>query len=676
MSFSFLNPWLWLGALAIAAPLWLHLRRKRESNVVLFSAVRFLHDQQEPRRSPLRLRHVALFALRALALLLLVCAFAWPYLRNPDTVPIRESRVYILDNTLSHQAQNGFTRDRERLLQDFAAAGPNLQLAVVELLANPRVLVAFGDDRQVAREKLLQLQPSFQRGSYIAAFRQANALLANSLGPVKRIVFLGDNQANQWGENLSAPPFLRNIEVEVPKSPVSELPNLALAEPRIQRIFLGEKSLVHFTAKLSHWGPATSARIILQADGQAIFNRTVDLQNQPDTIMLQAQWEADPASWVSGDLAIEGSPNANPGDDRLYFSLPPVLEGRVAVLAQSPYLRLALSPEVMRGQWAARFLDPAALAEEVASNHDEEVLCIESNYLQSGDARKLLFRYLTNGRGVFLLLNRLTPSIKATLRELGFEGEPVEESKPTRFQFVISNHAIFHPFLSPDYGNLLDVKINKYIRLTAKDALPLLFCDQGAALFFQGTRFPGKLFVSTFGMDREHTSWPVHQTFIPFLDLTLQAARAEDPFPSTFEPGEVAVFPLPPGTEAREVVLHSGDKEVLHSPVKNGRAQLRMPGLPGLYAVTYDEGQKVEKIVSINPSPKESELVYADAPEAMKTWRVVSGAEAAKAAASAATVRLSLAAILRQQLWWWMLLGALFALFLEIALADARRQHE
>ena len=50
--FSFLNPWFWLGALAVAAPLWLHLRRKQQTNLVQFSALRFLDDQPEPRRSP------------------------------------------------------------------------------------------------------------------------------------------------------------------------------------------------------------------------------------------------------------------------------------------------------------------------------------------------------------------------------------------------------------------------------------------------------------------------------------------------------------------------------------------------------------------------------------------------------------------------------------------------
>src|SRR3954449_13344321 len=117
---AFLNPWLWLGALAVAAPIWLHLRRRQETNLIEFSALRFLDDQPEPRQSPIRLRDLLLFALRTLALLLLVAAFAWPYLRGADMAPIKESRVYILDNTLSHQANNGFSRDRERVLGEIS----------------------------------------------------------------------------------------------------------------------------------------------------------------------------------------------------------------------------------------------------------------------------------------------------------------------------------------------------------------------------------------------------------------------------------------------------------------------------------------------------------------------------------------------------------------------------
>jgi hypothetical protein len=676
MPWAFLNPWFWLGALVIAAPIWLHLRRKRQTNIVEFTALRFLDDQPQPRRSPLRLRDLVLFALRVLALLALVAAFAWPYLRGANTAPIRESRVYILDNTLSHQANDGFTRDRDRVLSEVSKGPSDVQMAVIELTSVPRMVVSFGESREAARQKLKELQPSFQRGSYLAAFRQANSLLGNSLGDQKRIILLGDNQENQWNENVNSPPFLRNVQIELPKISVLGLPNLSLSEPRVQRIFLGDKSLVNFTVKLGHRGEAKTANIVLRANEQVILNRAVDLVAQPETILLQSQWEADPAVWLRGEVTVEGTPDALAGDNRVYFSLAPVIEGKVALLAQSPFLRLALSPDVMRGQWATRMLDPTKLAAELAASEDADVLVIESNYLQSADARKLLWRYVTNGRGVVLLMNRVTPSINGCLRELGFEAEgtiSTPKGTPERFQFVCSNHPIFHPFLSPDYGDLMDIKVTKYVQIKGSQAMPLVFSEKGAGLFFQGTKFPGKLFVAAFGMDREHTSWPVDQTFIPFLDLTLQTARAEDPTPTAFEPGEISKIQLPAGSAAKEAVLRDERSVLSRAPVEQGRAQVRMPDKPGVYTLTYDDSTQPEKIFSVNPSPKESQLAYLDSPETLKVWQVILPQGSAKATA-AARGPLSLSGILQQQWWWWMLMGGLAALLLETGLAELRRE--
>lgn len=669
---AFLNPWFWLGALALGVPIWLHLRRRQETNLVQFSALRFLDDEPVPRQSPLRLRNFLLFMLRTLALLSVIAAFAWPFLRNANTLPIKESRVYILDNTLSHQANDGSSSDRARLLSELSKAPANIQVAVVELAASPRTLVAFGDSRETAREKLGDLQPSFQRGSYLAAFRQASSLLANSLGAEKHIVLLGDNQENQWNENVSTPPFLRNVQVDVPKATAPFLPNLSVAEPRIQRVFLGDKSLVNFTAKLGHIGDTKTANIILRANGQTVFNRPIDLEKQPGSIMLQAQWEADPTLWLRGDVSVEGAPDALTADNRVYFSLPPVVEGKVALLAQSHYLRVALSPEIMRGQWATRVLDPTKLPDELAANQDAEVLCIESNFLQSGDARKLLWRYLSNGRGVILLVNRVTPAITGCLRELGFEVEGtvnVGKDAPEKFEFILSNHPIFHPFLSPEYGNLMDIKVSKYTRLQSKQAMPLVFSGRGAGLFFQGTKLQGKLFVAAFGMDRESTSWPVHQTFIPFLDLALQTARADDPTPTTFEPGEVTMIQLPLNSPAREAVLRDESHEVTRTPIEQGRAQIHLPDKPGLYALTYDDSNQVQKVFSVNPSPKESELVYAQSPEVMKAWQINRPTETARIS----TANISQTAILQQRFWWWMVLGGIAALLLETLLAETRK---
>ena len=676
MPFSFLNPWFWLAALAVAAPIWLHLRRKRETHLIQFSALRFLDDQPRPRQGPLRLRHLMLLALRLLALLAVTAGFAWPYLRGVDAVPVKESRLYILDNTLSHQAGDGIIKDRARILQDLDSAAGNVQIAVIELAGSPRVLVAFSEDRQAAKEKLRKREPSFQRGSYLAAFRQASSLLANSLGEQKRIILLGDNQENQWSENVNTPPFLHNVQIDLPKPSVALLPNLSLSDPRAQRIFLGDKSLINFTVKLNHSGEAASATVILRANGQVIFNRPVDLQQAPETILLQAQWEAAPGAWLRGEATVEGSPDALPADNRVFFSLPPVLEGKVALLAQSPWLRLALSPDIMRGQWAARILDPSNLSAELAGAQDADVLCLESNYLQSSEARKLLARYLTNGRGALLLVNRVTPSVIGYLHELGFEVDgnvSAPKDNPEKFQFVFSNHPIFHPFLSPDYGNLMDIKVSQYTRLRAPQAMPLIFSEKGAGLFFQTQKLRGKLFVAAFGLDREHTSWPIHQTFIPFLDLTLQAARAEDPTPSTFEPGEMALVQLAGGEAAREVVLRDGRRELSRAALEQGRAQVRMPEEPGLYDLTFDEHEQVEKVFSINPSPKESQLAFVESPEALKSWQLDRPGDNTRAAAASARARMSISAVLQQRFWWWMVVAGVMCLIVEMVLAETRR---
>jgi len=675
MTLSLLYPLALLGALAIAAPLWLHLRRKTETNLIKFSALRFLDDQPQPRRSPMRLRDLLLFLLRALALLLLVCAFAWPYQRSAESGVVHESRVYVLDNSLSHQASDGFSRDRDKIAAEIARAGSDIQIAVIELVSQPRVLVSFSDSRESAREKLKELQPSFQRGSYLAAFRQANALLANSLGVRKRIIFFSDNQENQWSENLNTPPFLQNVEVTLPKIEAPQAPNLSLSEPRMQRIFLGDKSLVNFSVKLSHSGPARSANIELRVNGQVIFNKPLELEKQPETMLLQAQWEADPALWLRGEVSVDGAPDALAGDNRVFFSMAPVREGDVALLAQSHYLRIALSPDIMRGHWATRVIEPARLAEELAANQDAEALVIESNYLQSADARKLVWRYLTNGRGVILLVNRVTPVISGALRELGFEAQAESDSErqaAVNFQYVFSSHAIFHPFLSPEYGNLMEVKVLKHARLKVMQGMPLIFAESGDALFFQGSKLPGRFFVSAFGFDREQTTWPVHLTFIPFLDLCLQNCRPEDATPVNYEPGEVSLINLPADSPVREVVLRDDRGELQRAAVVQGRAQLRLPDKPGLYTVTYDAGTEPQKIFSVNPSPKESRLSYVENPEAMKVWQFTRTETAKKPLETAPAV--SLAGILQQRLWWWLLLAGLAALVMETLWAAARER--
>lgn len=680
---NFLHPLLWLGALAVAAPIWLHLRRKPEKDVLYFSALRFLEDEPVPRESPQQLRDFLMFLLRALAVVLIAAAFAWPYLRGPRPLEVSSSRVYILDNTLSNQAGDNFQHGRDEILKALGQAGGNIQIAVVELKRQPRAVVNFSDSREQAESALRALRPSHQRGAFLAAFNQANALLAQSLGQKKEIIIYSDNQENQWSENVNTPPFLKNVEVTIAQPPtLKQRPNLALQQPQAARFFVGDKAIINFNVLLRHFGDQKNATVTLRVNRQEIFHRDIPLSGDSGDNRLTAQWASDPSLWIEGEAEVEGTPDDLPGDNRTYFALPPMNEGRVALLSQSTYLRTALAPEVMRGHWAGRILQPTKLADEVNSPLMDDVLVVEAGYLQANDARDLVYRYLNNGHGVLLLVNRVTPLVREMLSSLGFDATDEQEKETPDssaaapaapdahyIRYIALEHPIFAPFMQADLGDLSAVKVSQYTHLSSKTAQPLIFSNSGDGLLYEGMQSKGRLIVSAFGFDRGATDWPVQTSFIPFLDSLLLYTRGAKEMQTSFEPGEIYAMEIPPGDAAPKVVVVRKDGAAVTSAAvdANRRAQITIPDEPGVYAITYDANPAVRSMIAVNPPAKESELTYTDNPAAIKAWQVQESGNAKKQEPTRMTAAIaSRAAALRQRFWWMLLCWAAGALCVEM----------
>jgi hypothetical protein len=106
--------------------------------------------------------------------------------------------------------------------------------------------------------------------------------------------------------------------------------------------------------------------------------------------------------------------------------------------------------------------------------------------------------------------------------------------------------------------------------------------------------------------------------------------------------------------------------------VERGHARLRLPDEPGIYALTYDSQPQVQKLFSVNPSPKESQLAFIENPPTVRAWRA--DLPAALPAVSTPSAHLPLSIILQQRWWWWMVLAGLAALMLEMALAQTRKE--
>src|SRR5215207_933001 len=96
---GFLVPAFLAGALAIGIPIWVHLTNKQRKEAVEFPSLMFL--EKIPFRSEKKqvIRNVLLFAMRVLAIILLIAAFSRPFLgstKRPPALPGSSREVAIL----------------------------------------------------------------------------------------------------------------------------------------------------------------------------------------------------------------------------------------------------------------------------------------------------------------------------------------------------------------------------------------------------------------------------------------------------------------------------------------------------------------------------------------------------------------------------------------------------
>jgi len=681
MTAALLYPLALLGGLAIAAPIWLHLRKEEHADLVEFSAMQFLDDAPVARSRPVRPRDWLLLLLRILALLMLVLAFSWPYLPAEQKALIQQSRVYILDNTLSHQADGRFERARDRIAQELRKTGPETQVAVIELTSTARPGARCGDAPLAMADVVAKLKPSSHRGSYLEAFRLAQQMLDQSLGAEHSIVFLSDSQENQWTEGQNVPPFLEDVDIELPAVKKTTLPNLSLSEPRVQRFLLGNRIVAECSVQLSRSGDADEVTLSYNENGREVFRQKFELKADSNHFLLTSNWPTDPEQWLRGEVVLQDNQDALELDDRVYFSLPPIRPGKVELYSDSVYLQTALSPEVMGGRWKVRTRGIDNRLQDAKSEAPPDVVCLDSHLLRDEALRETVRRTLEQGRGVIVFVDEVSPVIEGFLRELGIDSEPgaeMENPEPANFRYVFEDHPVFLDFRSPDFGNLNDIKVTRYRRLTMKDGLPLAFSQAGHPLILEGNAGSGRLLVFAFSMDRDQTNWPVNPTFIPFLDRCLSHLQKEQVVETRYQPGEACVWSVPPGRDIERVSLRGPAQEGTESPldvdVENGQARFRLPDEPGHYELRYNSEADIAQILDVNPAAEESELKFLAEPPTLETWKRETAEISEQQAEPEKVFDLATSEILKQTVWWWFLLAGMLALAAETIWVSLRKE--
>src|SRR5271170_3241109 len=186
---GFLAPWFLAGLAGIALPLYLHLLKQQTTTPKQVSSLMLFESRTQSSTRHRRLRYFLLLSLRLLWLLLLILAFANPFI-NRNAVALASNRLVLLvvDNSFSMRAGNR--------LADAKAAATNVlsgkgaaRAQVAAFGSQLRFMTQPIEDQSALRAAVQAIQPGDGHGNFGELSRAVRAMADAVHTPVEFHLF-------------------------------------------------------------------------------------------------------------------------------------------------------------------------------------------------------------------------------------------------------------------------------------------------------------------------------------------------------------------------------------------------------------------------------------------------------------------------------------------------------
>lgn len=219
---SFLNVLYLAGLSAISLPIIFHMIRRTPKGRVPFSTTMFLEASPPKITKRSRLDNWPLLLLRALAILLLVGAFARPFLREvldtENTAAVGSRHVVVIDTSASMQRQDLWDQAVEKAVGILDSANAADQFSVMSFDRRPTSVVTFEEWKtlesatrnEITEKRIRELKPTWAHTDLGAAIvRAAESLDALTRDEAeseftKTITLIGDLQAGSELDELQS----------------------------------------------------------------------------------------------------------------------------------------------------------------------------------------------------------------------------------------------------------------------------------------------------------------------------------------------------------------------------------------------------------------------------------------------------------------------------------------
>jgi hypothetical protein len=554
-----LTPAFLIGLAALAVPLLIHLIRRERHDALEFPSLMFLSRIPQPIVKRRRIRNWWLFALRCLALILIVGAFARPFVDRGDTAlaqaDIAREVVIMLDRSYSMGYGGRWERAVAAARTAIDGLGPEDRASLVLFDAAAHSALQPTTDRARLRSALDSARVSAAVTRYTPALKLAQSILGASDLARREAILISDFQRAGWdgaaGAQLPAGAELRPVHITDADPANTVVTHVTLNRSRVA----GRERVTPVAHLANRGGAAVAVGVAFDIDGRTVqtlqtdvpANGTRAVELQPVTLDERAV-----RATVSADA------DALPADNAFHFVLEPAPGLRVMIVEPTGsdatlYLRRALElaedpPFVITMKRGAV---PTAAELERA-----DVVILSDVLPPEGEAGRRLVEWVRAGGGVVLAAGDRTAaaSWSAPAQEIG-GGAPDRvidrlDDGGARLGFLEYSHPVFEVFRAPRAGAFGAARFYQYRPVPAGDARAagdtsavgatiLARFDDGSVALVERPLGEGRALVWGTTFDAYWTNLALEPVYLPLVHQIVKRAAGFTPAPAWSTAGQI-----------------------------------------------------------------------------------------------------------------------------------------
>jgi len=640
---GFLAPWALAGLAAVTLPVWLHLLRKHKSTPLPFSSLMFFERRTQSSIKHRRLQYLLLLALRAAVLALLALAFARPFLHSHSGAWAggRKLTVLAIDQSFSMRQGDRLERAKREAMQVASELRPEDKLEVL----------AFGSQVQVLGDSPAAIQgiePTDTRSSYVELARSLRTIAQSAGMPVEAHLF-SDMQKSSLPANFADLRLPDGVRLVAHPASSGKVGNFAVESVRAPRRVYGSGK-AHVQATIAGYETAQATRrVSLELNGREIDSKSVDV---PAGGRATAEFQlADvPFGLNRGEVRID-SGDTLPQDDRFYFSTERAEARRVLFLHEARSERDVLYFQTaLEAAAESAFALDAVPAEQTANLELQRyafVVLSDVSALPAG-FETALGGYVRGGGALLVALGRQSALRgRVPVFDEGVIGVRYFARDADRFQtpaWLDSGHPSMH-----DAERWDDVKFYQAVRVNPGKARVAARLGDDTPLLLDKQLGEGRVLVFSSTFDNVSNDFPLHASFVPFVEHTANYLARQEEGPANYTVG--SYLDLRQAREkgaAVEVLDPKGGRALTLEEAT--RAQNMPLSISGFYDVKRFNGR--HELVAVNPDRHESDLDTIPA-ETLALWQ--NTAQGQRDAASGGEV----AEPKPVEFWWYFLMAVL-----------------